>query len=157
MKKALITTTLIAVLGLVAFTAIAASGTGSASAAEAAVSGHGTLYARGSGHATAEGDGRVAIKAGGPTQVTICGAEHVEALGDGRRNDAADGGCVTFTGWRGTIIASGDDMTIDMRGEKLSFAAAGEGAAFLQGHGAFHVGHVSGRWTPDGVRVHYQP
>lgn len=154
MKKALLTTTLVAVLGVIAFSAIAATG---ASAAETEVSGHGTLYARGSGQATVEGDGRMAIKLGGSAQVTICGAEHIEVWGTGQRDEATDGGCVTFHGLRGTIIAAGDDMTVDMRGEKLSFAASGEGTAFLKGRGTFHVGHLFGRWSADGIRVHYGP
>ncbi|HEV8574053.1 MAG TPA: hypothetical protein VGR43_05025 [Dehalococcoidia bacterium] len=139
---------------LVAAVALTGFATENASAAETEVAGHGTLYARGSGLAVVEGDGRVTVSSWGHGQVIVCGAEKIEARGDGRRVDLP-GRCVQFIGFKGKIHAAGEDMKVTMEARSIAFSAEGEGRAFLKGIGSFKVGDVTGRWTKDGVRVHY--
>ncbi len=145
---------LIGGIGILAALAFAAFTMDSASAAETEAAGHGALYARGSGLAVVEGDGRVTVRSYGYGQVIVCGAENIEARGDGRRVDLP-GRCVQFTGFKGTIHAAGEDMHVTMESRRISFTAEGEGHAFLKGIGSFKVGDLYGRWTKDGVRVHY--
>jgi len=128
--------------------------TGGASAEETDLSGRGALYARGSGLAVVEGDGRVNVRSFGYGQVIVCGAEQIEARGEGRRIPLP-GDCVQFIGWKGTIHAAGDDLKVTMESRRISFTAEGQGHAFLKGIGSFKVGELYGRWTKDGVRVHY--
>jgi len=63
---------------------------------------------------------------------------------------------VVFVGFEGTIHACGDDMTVRMEGRRIQFKAMGEGNAFLKGYGTFKLGGLSGRWTKDGVRLHFE-
>lgn len=125
---------------------------GAASAASETISGRGVLYARGSGVAEVVGDGQVDIRSYGVGTVTITGAENIVARGDGHKIDMPDGS-VKYTGWEGSIRATGEHMTVRMEGARIQFRAAGEGTAFLKGHGTFRVGHHTGRWTDDGVTV----
>jgi hypothetical protein len=143
-----------------AIVAAAAAGvfvlSGNASAASETVSGRGVLYARGSGVAEVQGDGRVDIRGYGAGAVHISGAESIDAQGEGRRTELPDGS-VLFTGWKGTIHAAGDDMTVRMEGAHVAFRAAGEGTAFLKGRGQYRVGHFTGPWSPDGITVEFGP
>lgn len=144
----------VAVLAALTLAVVVLSGT--AGAASETISGQGVLYARGSGTAEVSGDGRVDIRGLGVGTVLVCGAERLEAQGDGRRFDLP-GGCVRFVGWKGSIHAAGEDMTVRMEGSKIQFRAAGEGTAVLKGHGQFRTGHYTGQWTAEGVTIVLAP
>ncbi len=151
MQKMFVVLTL-AIVAAVSVSVFVLSGT--ASAASETISGRGVLYARGSGVAEIVGDGRVEIRSYGVGTVTISGAENIEARGTGHKVDMPDGS-VKFTGWDGYIRATGEDMTVRMTGSKIQFRAAGEGTAFLKGHGTFRIGGHTGRWTEDGVHIEF--
>jgi hypothetical protein len=93
--------------------------------------------------------GDVEINGHGIGAVYIYGADDVQAVGKGKRTDRPGGG-VIFRGYRGTITASGEKMTVKIVGGKIDFTAEGEGTAYLRGRGTYETGHGSGDWSTSG-------
>jgi len=146
-----------AVLGVVLLAVSLAAGlwvADTASADSTTIEGKGWLYAKGAGVARLDGSGEVKIRGHGVGTVLVCGAEVVRAEGQGLRVERPDG-CVLFAGWRGKIFVAGRHMSVDMAGGRIEFLAVGSGTAVLKGHGIYRVGHLSGRWTPEGVTINY--
>lgn len=147
-----------AVLGFVLLAVSLAAGlwmaSDTASAESASVEGKGWLYAKGAGVARLDGSGEVQIRGHGVGTVLVCGAEVIRAEGRGHRIELPNG-CVRFNGWKGRIFVAGRHMSVDMAGGRIEFLAAGSGTAFLKGHGIYRTGHLSGRWSEDGVTINY--
>ena len=113
------------------------------------VSGSGTIWAKGVGQAVLRGDGEIRLRCHGLCSVWVKNAETLEACGRGHRADSPGGG-TRFWGWRGTIHASGEDLTVSMRGGLIEFTATGTGTVFLRGYGRYEVNHHQGFWSPSG-------
>jgi hypothetical protein len=120
------------------------------------VSGTGTIWARGVGQAVLHGDGEISIRCHGLCSVWVKNAEALEAWGRGHRADLPGGG-TRFWGWKGTIRAAGEDMTVSMRGGLIEFTATGTGKVFLKGHGKYDLNHHQGFWGPAGETLILEP
>ncbi len=113
------------------------------------ISGTGTIWAKGVGLAILRGDGEIELEVHGAGVVWINNTETLEASGRGHRWEAPSG-ATFFWGWRGTIKASGQHMTVWMTGGLVEFTASGTGRVYLRGHGRYEINGQEGFWSPTG-------
>ena len=113
------------------------------------ISGAGTIWAKGVGEAIIRGDGEVEIVVHGVATVWAKNTETLEVRGRGQRWEAP-GGATVLWGWSGTIYASGEHMTVWMRGGLIEFTASGTGWVYLRGHGKYETSGHKGFWRPTG-------
>jgi hypothetical protein len=139
---------LLAIVSLVLLLTLAFTGLASADV----IRGKGWLYAKGSGVANIHTSGYIDITGHGVGLVYIRGAENIEASGQGRRVNRADGSAV-FYGYEGEIHASGRNMVVRMVGKQIEFKAVGAGKAGLRGRGYYETRGGSGDWAPDGLDI----
>ena len=142
-KKKLLVVLAVALLASLAVVGVASADT---------VKGSGTLTAEGSGVAIVHGHGQVTIHGHGIGVVYVKGADELAAHGNGHRRELANG-VVRFTGWSGTITASGENLTVRMAGGHIHFEASGTGWVFLRGRGTYHTGHQRGVWSLTGTTI----
>jgi len=140
---------LFTVLGLVLTLSLIVAGLASADV----LRGEGWLSAQGSGMVNLYLTGRVDITSHGVGTVYVRGAETIEATGQGRRVNRADG-LVIFYGYEGQIHRAGETRSVKMAGHEIEFIAEGKGRAWLRGKGSYETGHgYSGDWAPNGLNV----
>jgi hypothetical protein len=120
------------------------------------VSGTGTLWAKGVGQAVLRGDGEIRLRCHGLCSVWVKNADTLEAWGLGHREDLPGSG-TRFWGWKGSVYASGEDMTVSIRGGLIEFTATGTGKVFLKGYGRYEVNHHQGFWSPSGETLILEP
>jgi len=120
------------------------------------ISGTGTIWAKGVGQAVLRGDGEIRIRCHGLCSVWVKNADELRAWGRGHRAELPGGG-TKFWGWRGTIYASGEGMTVSMRGGVFEFTATGSGTVYLKGRGRYVVNHHGGSWSSAGETLTLEP
>jgi len=120
------------------------------------ISGTGTIWAKGVGKAVLRGDGEIRIRCHGLCSVVVKNADELQAWGRGHRAELPGGG-TRFWGWKGTIHAAGEGMTVSMRGGVFELTATGTGTVYLKGRGRFVVNHRSGFWSSAGETLTLEP
>lgn len=114
----------------------------------------GLISAQGRGVVKIEGKSVVTLT--GASEAWVKGATELKTEGKGQRETLRDG-TVHFTGWKGSIRARGDAVTVYATGENLVIRAEGTGTATLKGKGRYETRSARGEWKADGVIVTFAP
>lgn len=143
------------VLAVVVGGTVAYAQTGSE--AETALSGRGYLKASGSGSATIEMSGVLALAADGDvTIVDNSGDARVYILAPGARAAGADelagDSSYEFSDFQGVVRVVGSDFTVETAGF-TALRAHGRGSANLEGDGVWKTRAKWGFWSEDGIRL----
>ncbi len=108
----------------------------------------------GSGNLVADGDGLAGIRGGGTVTISgngilwirdQAGDAEIDITGNGIRSDLP-GGWVRYSGFNGSAVVSGSQITVALSGYSIHLQASGTGSFVLRGNGTYSV-------TKDGVVV----
>lgn len=106
--------------------AFAATGTGSR-----VFEGNGAVTGKGFGLVTFEGRGKISVT--GTGTLTVSKDANVNIKGVGEKTISGD--VITYTGFDGTAVVSGKDVTGSLSGDVKSFKASGKGKVTVKGEG----------------------
>ncbi len=113
--------------------------------------GTGTLVADGDGLAGIRGSGTVSISGNGILWIKDhAGDANINVSGNGIRTNRPDG-WIRYSGFNGTVVVSGSQITVALSGYNIHLEATGTGQFVLRGNGSYTVEKdgivITGAWT----------